>query len=130
MKEVNQEKDRLRNIPDKKEPVKQELSRINQKAANQAKQRNNPYLSKKKDQYQQPKAKSEPLADRNRIQPVSQSEAMTHSYYDMPSPVKGLVQSKKQLSKKKKQTALQKELLKGIIYKEVLDKPRALRPYR
>lgn len=131
MKEVNQEKDRLGNVPDKKEAVKQELSRVNQKAANQAKQRNNPYLSKKKNQYQQPKVKSEPLADRNRIQTVSQSEAMTHSYSDTQIPVKGLVQSKKQLSKKKKkQTALQKELLKGIIYKEILDKPRALRSYR
>ena len=131
MKEVNQEKDRLRNVPDKKETVKKELSRVNQKAANLAKQQNNPYLSTKKDQYQQPKVKSEPLAARNRIQEVSQSETMTRSYSDTPGPVKSIVPSKKQVSKKKKkQLSLQKELLKGIVYKEILDKPRALRPYR
>ena len=131
MKEINQEKDRLRNVPDKKEPVKKELSRVNQRATDLAKQRNNPYLSTKKDQYQQPKVKSKPLAARNQIQDVSQSETMTRSYSDTASPVKSIVQSKKQVSKKKKkQRSLQQELLKGIVYKEILDKPRALRPYR
>ena len=52
MKEINQEKDRLRNVPTKKEPSNQEVSRVKQKAANIAQQRNNPYLSTKKDQYQ------------------------------------------------------------------------------
>lgn len=43
---------------------------------------------------------------------------------------KAFVQSEKRVNKQKKHTPFQKELLKAVVYKEVLDKPRAMRPYR
>lgn len=130
MKEINQEKDRLRNVPTKKEASNQEVSRVKQKAANITQQRNNPYLSTKKDQYQQPKVKSQPLAERNRIQAIPNRDDLTRSYPKMAASTKKFVQTNKQVSKKKKQTPYQKDIIKGIVYKEILDKPRALRPYR
>ncbi|WP_034552603.1 hypothetical protein [Carnobacterium funditum] len=127
MKEINQEKDRLRNVPDKKD-----VSRNDPKAANLAQQRNNLSQSAKHAPYQQSpvRTKREPLAERNRIQPVTKSAAISRSYSDMPSPVKNFVQTKKQVNKKIKQTPRQKEIIKGFIYKEILDKPRAMNPYR
>lgn len=124
MKEINQEKDRLGNVPDKKETSKKEVSRNNQNAQNLAKQRNNPYLSTNKDQYQQPKA--QPLAARNRMQPVTKDEIVSRAY----SNNSNFIQTKRQVTKIKKRTPQQRDLLEGIIYKEVLDKPRALRPYK
>lgn len=126
MKEVNQEKNRLSDVPDKKERSKQEISRENQRAQNLAKQRNNPYLSTNKNQYQQPKVKAQPLAARNRLQPVTKDEIVSRAY----SNNNDFIQIKRQVSKRKKRTPQQRDLLEGIIYKEVLDKPRALRPYR
>jgi multidrug resistance efflux pump len=115
MKEINQERDRLRN-----EPIKKEVSRTSQNTANLEKQRNNSYKSANNAPYRR-----EALAERNRVQAVSQDEAVTRSNSN-----KQVAQSKKQMSKKRKQTSRQKELLKGIVYKEILDKPRALRPFR
>ncbi|SEK43196.1 hypothetical protein SAMN04488700_1412 [Carnobacterium iners] len=129
IKEVNQEKDRLGNTPDKKPAAKQQAARINQKAADLAKQRNNPYLSTKKNQYQQPKVKSRPLAERNMIQPVSKSKPTARTYSKPPGATKNFVQTKR-VDKRKKQTPFQKKIVQGIIYKEILDKPRALRPYK
>ncbi|WP_414838794.1 hypothetical protein [Carnobacterium sp. TMP28] len=129
IKEVNQERDQLNNAPNKKPAVKQEAARINQKAADLAKQRNNPYLSTKKDQYQQPKVKSRPLAERNIIQPVSKSKPTSRAYSKPPGAAKNFVQTKR-VDKRKKQTPLQRTFVQGIIYKEILDKPRSLRPYK
>lgn len=137
--EVNQEKERVRNAPtrknnaghsqDKKRAIEQETKRIQRTRAGRRNASAVPVNSRHSNY-------EKPLVSKTENRKVSVQAESPIRQINTPvldtkvQPIHDFVHSKTNKKKHKKQASHQKELLKGIVYKEILDKPRSMRPYR
>lgn len=137
--EVNQEKERLRNAPtkknnagrsqDKMRAIEQEAKRMQQTRTSRRNASAVPANSRHSNY-------EKPLVSKTENQKVSVQAESPIRQINTPvldtkvQPINDFVHSKTRKKKHKKQSTRQKELLKGIVYKEILDKPRSMRPYR
>ncbi|MEG0475764.1 MAG: hypothetical protein RR548_08710 [Carnobacterium sp.] len=130
--EVEQETHRLRNTPaqQRNKAVQKETRAVKQQTTRTQRPARNydQHITTKQSHHKS----AQPLVTQHQLQTEAQDReriAKTVSK-DMQQKAKAFVQSEKRVNNQKKQVPFQKELLKAVVYKEIIDKPRAMRPYR